>query len=111
MSLPSDLEQRIAALQNALASMDYCCSGSLFTRTRRCGKSNCSCATDPDARHGPYFTWAHRERDRIVHHILDRDQALTVRRAILNQRTLRKLLAHWDRTSAAAILAMSERNS
>ncbi|MSR47466.1 MAG: hypothetical protein EXS13_10470 [Planctomycetes bacterium] len=111
MSLSSELQLRIAALQRALEPMDYACSGSLFTRTRLCGKSNCHCATDPDARHGPYFTWAHRDRDRIVHHILTREQAQVVRRAILHQRTLRKLLAQWDRESTVAILAMRESNS
>lgn len=111
MSLPPDLQLQIAALQKALATMDLACAGSLFTTSRRCGKANCRCATDSDARHGPYSTWAHRDRNRVVRHILTREQAQVVRRAIKHHRTIRKLLAQWNRTSALAILAMNERNS
>lgn len=33
--------------------------GSIVERTRRCGKSNCACATDPAARHGGLYLSVH----------------------------------------------------
>lgn len=33
--------------------------GSIVERTRRCGKSNCACATDPRARHGGLYLSVH----------------------------------------------------
>lgn len=33
--------------------------GSLVERTRRCGKSNCACATDAKARHGGLYLSVH----------------------------------------------------
>ena len=33
--------------------------GSIVERTRRCGKSNCACATDPKARHGGLYLSVH----------------------------------------------------
>lgn len=111
MAPPFDPNRWIVALKQALAPMDYVCAGSLFTRTRVCGKPNCRCATDPAARHGPYFTWAHHDRDGVVHHILTREQAQIVRRAISHYRTIRKLIGRWDRESATAILARKPPNS
>ena len=101
----------VVTLQQALESMDHVCAGSLFTRTRVCGKPNCHCATDQAARHGPYFTWAHRDRDRVVHHILTREQAQLVRAAISNYRAIRKIITRWDRESANTILTQKPPNS
>jgi len=105
MGPSSNPKRWITTLQQALEPMECVCSGSLFTRTRVCGKPNCRCATDPDARHGPYFTWAHRDRDRVIHHILTRNQAQLVRTAILNYRAIRRIIARWDRDSTTVILA------
>jgi len=33
--------------------------GSIVERLRRCGKSNCACATDPAARHGGQYLSVH----------------------------------------------------
>ena len=33
--------------------------GSIVERLRRCGKKNCACATDPDARHGGLYLSVH----------------------------------------------------
>ncbi|MDD5309429.1 MAG: hypothetical protein PHU25_19100 [Deltaproteobacteria bacterium] len=42
--------------------------GSVVDRLRRCGKPNCACATDPEARHGGRFLTVHLEgRTRALH--------------------------------------------
>ena len=84
--------------------MHSACSGTLFTRTKVCGKPNCSCAQDVKARHGPYFIWVHREAGRLIHRIISPEQAQSARRAIANFRQIRRLLARWDRESAKDIV-------
>lgn len=42
--------------------------GSIVERLRRCGKANCACARDPDARHGgKFFTVSLDGRTQAVH--------------------------------------------
>jgi hypothetical protein len=49
---PSD-QPSIRAPTDEIAGMGLICSGTLLERTRTCGKPNCRCATDLQARHGP----------------------------------------------------------
>ena len=58
---------RIERIRDALAAIDYLCSGTLLERTKVCGKPNCRCATDPAARHGPYYEWGHMRAGKLVH--------------------------------------------
>lgn len=46
----------VQQLVRQLASPRPMRRGSLGERLIKCGKPNCACATDPQARHGPYFS-------------------------------------------------------
>src|ERR1035441_7128613 len=83
---------RIAAIQNAIHAVDYLCSGTLLEHRTRCGKPGCRCATDPDARHGPYYDWGHMRAGKLVHRRVSPEQAVVLRIAIANYRKVRKLL-------------------
>ena len=96
--------RRIAAVVKQLASIDLICSGTLTERTKTCGKANCRCATDPDARHGPYHEWSWREGGKLLHKIVSPPQAKQLERAIRNYRRILQLLERWERESAAIIL-------
>jgi hypothetical protein len=111
MNPPDSLKRSVAALMQALEAMDYFCAGTLFTRTKVCGKASCRCAADPSYRHGPYFTWVHMYQNRSTQHALTAEQAQLARRAIANSRTIRRLLAKWNRESTAVILGMNSRKS
>lgn len=100
---PAD-RRRIAAITTRLARTGLICSGTLMERTKTCGKPNCRCATDPDARHGPYYEWSWKEGGTLRHKILSRAQALRMRRAIRDYRTVQRLLERWERESAAILL-------
>ena len=39
--------------------MEYLSSGTLLKRMKVCGNPRCHCASDPAARHGPYFEWSY----------------------------------------------------
>ena len=79
--------------------MDYVCTGTLHCRTKSCGKPGCACATDKNARHGPYFEWTRRESGRLAHTVLAPAAVDLLRRALKNNRRLRKLVRAWERES------------
>lgn len=55
--------------------------GSIVERLRRCGRPNCACARDPDARHGGKFLTVHLEGRTHAIHLRPEDEA-RVRQAI-----------------------------
>ena len=55
--------------------------GSVVERRRRCGRSNCACARDPDARHGGTFLTVHLQGKTQAVHVRPEDEA-AVRAAV-----------------------------
>jgi len=88
--------ERIARIRQALARIEYLCSGTLLERTKMCGRAGCACAQHPAARHGPYFEWGHMRAGKLVHRQVSAEQAAALRQAIANYRELRKLLRDWE---------------
>ena len=104
------IRQRTRALRRAISAMDYVASGTLHSRTKVCGRPNCRCADDPDARHGPYHEWSRRSGGRLVHRVITAQQAKSITRAIENHRELQELVARWEEETASEVLdAESER--
>ncbi len=104
------IRQRTLALRRAISAMDYVASGTLHSRTKVCGRSNCRCAEDPSARHGPYHEWSRRTGGRLVHRVITAQQAEIIARAIANHRELHGLVARWAEETASEVLdAESER--
>jgi hypothetical protein len=97
------LRQSTQELRQRIQAMDGVLSGTVHVRTKVCGKPNCRCAQDPDARHGPYIEWSHRQGNRLVHRILTPEQAKLVQRAIANYRTIQDLLGLWERKTIGAV--------
>jgi hypothetical protein len=97
-------DARIDSIKRRIARLDRICAGTLLERTKVCGKPNCRCAADPDARHGPYFEWNRWKDDALRHRLVSADEARLVRRAQDNYQTLLQLLAEWEDESATAIL-------
>jgi hypothetical protein len=87
---------RIAQLQHELSGVKYISSGTLQKRTKRCGNPACRCATDPKARHGPYYEWSYMHRGKLKHRTLTPEQAELMRLAIGNYRRVKRLLKSWE---------------
>jgi len=98
------IRQRTLALRRAISAMDYVASGTLHSRTKVCGRSNCRCADDPSARHGPYHEWSRRSGGRLVHHVITAQQAEIIARAIANHRELQELVVRWGEETASEVL-------
>ena len=95
--------QRIAELRATLSRIELLCSGTLSERMMKCGKPNCRCATDPSARHGPYYEWGRMRAGKIAHRYVTPEQAKALRQAIDNYRQVKKLLRAWEADSERLI--------
>jgi hypothetical protein len=102
--------QRIQEIRGRISAMDLICPGTLLERTKTCGKPNCRCAKDPDARHGPYYEWTWFEEGRLVHKTVSRAQAEIIKKAIGNYREIKSLFDRWKAETKAIILGMRNRN-
>jgi hypothetical protein len=87
---------KIAEIQRTLSAMEYLSSGTLLKRMKVCGNPRCHCASDPAARHGPYFEWSYLKGGKLHHRTLTPEQAEIMRLAIANQRKAKKLLRAWE---------------
>jgi hypothetical protein len=87
---------KVAEIQRALSDMEYLSSGTLLKRMKVCGNPGCHCASDPAARHGPYFEWSYLKAGKLRHRTLTPEQAEIMRLAIANQRKATKLLRAWE---------------
>ena len=88
--------EKIAAIQRAISGMEYLSSGTLLKRMKTCGNPRCHCASDPAARHGPYYEWSYLKSGKLRHRTLTPEQADIMRLAIANQRKAKKLLRAWE---------------
>jgi hypothetical protein len=90
------IQEKIAEIHRALSQMQYLSSGTLLKRTKVCGNPRCHCATDPAARHGPYYEWSYLKAGTLRHRTLSPEQAGLMRLAIANHRKAKKLLRAWE---------------
>jgi hypothetical protein len=96
--------QRIAVIKRRITEIDLACSGTLLERTKVCGKPSCRCASDEQARHGPYYEWNRWLQGRLHHRAVARAQARMITRAMNDYQRLLALLEDWEQESARIIL-------
>jgi hypothetical protein len=107
-SAQKKIERRLAQIRREITEIGLVCPGTLTKRFNTCGKPSCRCAQDPNARHGPYYDWTHREDRRFVHKLVSASQARELERAIKNHKRALDLFAEWGRESARLILAQQD---
>ena len=88
--------EKIDRIRQALGEIDTVCSGTLLQRMKVCGKPGCRCASDPLARHGPYYEWGHMKGGALVHRSVTPQQAEMLQLAIGNHRKAKKLMRAWE---------------
>jgi hypothetical protein len=89
-------EEKIAAIKRSLSALEHLSSGTLLKRMKVCGNPRCRCASDPAARHGPYYEWSYLKGGKLRHRTLTSEQADIMRLAIANNRKAKKLLRAWE---------------
>ena len=99
------LRARTRELKRLISRLDYLASGTLVKRMKVCGKPNCRCANDPDARHGPYYEWGYMHDGKLKHRSVPAERAELMQQAIENYKRVRELLHEWELLSADEIIA------
>ena len=87
MTIPSKraaqrARERIERIRTSLGGFELLCSGTLSQRMMTCGKPNCRCASDPSARHGPYYQWVRMRAGKPTQRYVSDQQAQLLRQAI-----------------------------
>ena len=86
------LTQQYERLKDELADLGYIAHGTIAVRWFTCGKSSCACAQDRDQRHGPYYHWTRKVRNKTHSRILPPSILPLVRQAIRNRRHLDRII-------------------
>ncbi len=103
------LPRRIKSIRRQIAVMGLLAQGTVSKRTKVCGRPNCRCAKDPEARHGPYYEWTRRENGSYVHSIISAEQAEKLVIAIDNHKQVLALLKRWSTETAHALKIGADR--
>ncbi len=105
--LPAKYRRRQEALARRLAAVGFIWPGTIQRRTQRCGKANCACQKDPDARHGPYISWTTKRAGKTITKKLAAEEADLLERWINNRRTMQEIVKHMNALSREALEAIS----
>ena len=91
--IPSPVLRHLEALAQARAMR----RGSLSERYMTCSKPTCACATDPQARHGPYFSLTRGVQGNTRSRMVSAEQAKVVRAQIeAGQQFRKRVEAYWQ---------------
>ncbi|MGH7593078.1 MAG: DUF6788 family protein [Gemmatimonadales bacterium] len=92
-----EVPARIRDLAAQLAQARPMRRGSLSQRYVKCSKPGCPCASDPEARHGPYFSLTRGVRGRTRSRFVSAAQAELVRRQVqAGHHFRRQVEAFWE---------------
>lgn len=94
------VNRSIESIRHKIAAMGLVAQGTLSKRMKVCGRSNCRCAVDLQARHGPYYEWTRREKGRYVNTLISEEQAGELATAIDNHKRVLELLKRWSAETA-----------
>ncbi len=97
------VNRSIESIRHKIAAMELVAQGTLSKRMKVCGRPNCRCAEDPQARHGPYYEWTRREKGRYVNTLITEEQAGELAAAIDNHKRVLELLKRWSAETARTL--------
>ena len=75
-----------------LSEIGFIWPGHIQRRYLTCGKPNCVCHTDPEAKHGPYAYWTSKETGKTVSRLLRPEEADLLEQWIVNRRELEAVI-------------------
>lgn len=102
------LEQRHRDLLRQIETVGLVLRGSIGRYRTRCGGSGCGCASDPEARHGPYFIWTRKVGGKTVTVMLPDDMAPRLQAWIANTRKFDSLVKELQKLGLRAAQAVRQ---
>ncbi len=100
--------QRLTA---RLSETGFIWPGHIQRRYLTCGKPNCVCHTDPEARHGPYTYWTSKKNKKTVSRLLRPEEADLLEEWINNRRKLEAVIRQMkglSKKAANVVLKLQE---
>jgi hypothetical protein len=91
-----DEARRIADELAEIARTANVLPGSITERHTRCGRPSCACQADPPRRHGPYWHWTRKVKNKTVGKYLKEHQAAEYQHWIANDRRIRELISRLE---------------
>jgi hypothetical protein len=102
----ADLAERMQAYQDKhqkfsarLSEIGFIWPGNIQWRYLTCGKPNCTCKKDPEARHGPYAYWTSKKANKTVSSLLSPEEADLLEEWIENRRKLEAIIREMKKLS------------
>jgi len=81
-------QEKYRKITAKLSNIGFIWPGHIQRRYLTCGKPNCVCHTDPEAKHGPYAYWTSKETGKTVSRMLRPEEADLLEQWIVNRREL-----------------------
>jgi len=97
------LAKKYAELQKQFVQIGYICNGSIMSLYRKCGKPNCGCKEDPQMRHGPYFIWTRKEKNKTVTRSLSEKKAKHCSKYIQNFKKMENIIKEMKKITTQII--------
>ncbi len=108
-------QDRQRKLTTKLSEIDFIWPGNIQHRYLTCGKPNCGCKKDPEAKHGPYAYWTSKEAKKTVSRLLSPEEADLLEEWIENRRKLeavvRKMKTLSQKTFEVALKLKTEQQT
>ena len=90
------LEEKIAAIKNALTELGDMRPGSLSEQYNVCGTANCRCKDPVDPKkHGPYFQLSYVHNGKSTSEFVKKARVATVKTEVKNYAKFKKLIDEW----------------
>ena len=84
--------KKFRELTSKFSTTGFIWPGHVQRRYLTCGKPNCACHKDPEAKHGPYAYWTSKERKKTVSRLLSPEEADLLEEWIENRRKLEAIV-------------------
>lgn len=95
--------ERYTELASRIAQISFMWSGSIHTRYLTCGRPDCECAKDPQARHGPYVYWTSKDKGRSVAKLLHSPEAEILGEWVKNRQEVDRIIQKMKKLSQRAL--------
>jgi hypothetical protein len=92
-------QEKYRKITAKLSDIGFIWPGHIQRRYLTCGKPNCVCHHDPEARHGPYAYWTSKETGKTVSRLLRAEEADLLEQWIVNRRELEAVVRQMKRLS------------
>ena len=102
------INKRKAVLVEQLKLLMPFCNGTIHKEFRTCGKPHCKCQKDKSKRHGPYYVWTVKEKNKTKRYTLRLKQAEYINAGIARYKAFKKWTNDFEQVMKLEYLSATE---